>query len=194
MELVYPPYPAPLFPKPTFDSPSESVSGEEMLPVVEENGLVTGQMTRRYAHSGAKVMHPVVHLHIINRDCELYLQKRSMKKDLLPGYWDTAVGGHVSYGECLPEALLRESSEELGLCEYNPFFLRSYVFESDVEKELVNVFACVGCFDIRPDGDEVEEGRWWKFSEIDGAMGRGILTPNFEGEFAMIRHSLEALL
>lgn len=195
MELIYPSYPALLLPKPTAEHPSEDIApGEEILPVVETNGLVTARMTRTYAHSGSMVMHPVVHLHIINRDCRLYLQRRSMTKKLLPGYWDTAVGGHVSYGEYLLEALQRESTEELGLSEYNPVFLTSYPFTSPVEKELVNVFACVGNFDIHPDGDEVSEGRWWTFGELDEAMGKDILTPNFEGEFAKIRHSLEALL
>ena len=71
------------------------------------------------------LLHPVVHLHILNRYDQLYLQKRSMKKDLLPGYWDTAVGGHISYGEYVQEALFRESSEELGFTEYNPIWLGS---------------------------------------------------------------------
>lgn len=195
MELTYPPYTAQLLPKPTSDNPYVMPApGEEILPVVEANGLVTARMTRSYAHGGSMLMHPVVHLHIINRSCELYLQKRAMSKDLLPGYWDTAVGGHVSYGEGLLEALLRESSEELGLCEYNPVYLDSYVFTSGTEKELVNVFACIGSFRLVPDPDEVDEGRWWTFREIDDATGRNILTPNFEGEFARIRRSLEALL
>ena len=75
------------------------VSAEEMFPVVEESGLVIGQMRRSYAHSGAMLLHPVVHLHIINRFGEIYLQRRSKDKDLLPLYWDPAVGGHISYGE-----------------------------------------------------------------------------------------------
>jgi isopentenyldiphosphate isomerase len=31
----------------------------------------------------------------------LYLQKRSETKDIQPGKWDTAVGGHVDYGETI---------------------------------------------------------------------------------------------
>lgn len=170
------------------------VGDEEMLPVVEANGMVIGRMTRSYAHSGNKLLHPVVHLHIITREGKLLLQKRSMSKDLLPGYWDTAVGGHIGYGEYIREALFRESSEELGLTDYNPIYLRSYVFESEVEKELVNVFACVGSFKIRPDADEVEEVRYWSMDEIESSLGKGVLTPNFEQEFTQIRSALEALL
>ena len=82
---------------------------------MEPSGLVYGRATRDWCHSGSKVLHPVVHLHIVDRFGNIYLQKRAMTKDLLPGYWDTAVGGHVTYGEQAVEALYREAAEELGL-------------------------------------------------------------------------------
>ena len=86
-----------------------------MFPIVEPNGIVTGRAERAYCHSGAKPLHPVVHIQILNRSGQLYLQKRSMLKDIQPGKWDTAVGGHVSYGESIMEAVFREAFEELGI-------------------------------------------------------------------------------
>ena len=85
---------------------------EEWLPIVDEKGEVTGQAPRSICHSGSKLLHPVVHLHITNDRHELFLQKRSMKKDLLPGMWDTAVGGHIGVNEKVEDALKREASEE----------------------------------------------------------------------------------
>jgi len=194
-ELIYPPFPAPVMPLPTAEMPSDQISvSAEMVPIVEPSGEVVGQAARQYVHGGSKLLHPVVHLHILNRFGDLYLQKRSMSKDLLPGYWDTAVGGHVDYGESIAEALFREVSEELRIYDFNPIAVTSYVWESDREKELVNVFACIGDFKPDPDGDEVEEGRYWSFKEIEESLGKSVLTPNFEGEFARIRKDLEALL
>ena len=194
-DLIYPADPAPLLPLPSVDSPGDRpFPTGEMVPVVEENGLVVGQTTRQSAHSGTKLMHPVIHLHIINRDGCLYIQKRSMKKDLLPGCWDTAVGGHVDYGESLEEALYREAFEELGFRDFNPLFLKSYVWESAREKELVNVFATVGNFSLKPDNDEVAEGRYWNMSDIKSDLGKGLFTPNFEQEFKSIKDTLLALL
>lgn len=194
-ELIYPSGPAPVLPFPNFNSPGPVVSdGEEMLPIVEENGLVIGQASRKYCHGGSKVLHPVVHLHLINRFGELYVQKRSLSKDLYPGRWDTAVGGHVSYGELILEALLRETREELGLTEMNPVYLMSYVHESETEKELANVFAAVGNFSINPCNEEVSEGRWWSYPEIKDNFEKSIFTPNFEEEFGKISDTLLALL
>ncbi len=141
-----------------------------------------------------KPIHPVVHLHIVSRDGRIYLQQRSATKDLLPLRWDTAVGGHVAYGEYILEALYREASEELGFTDFNPVFITSYVFESEAERELVNVFATVGDFVLKPDGDEVIAGRYWSPEEIEAACGKGILTPNFESEYHKIKNSLQALL
>lgn len=186
MELIYPSSPAPVLPG--------SKGVREMLPIVEANGLVTFRASRAWCHSGAKPLHPVVHLHIINRFGQVYLQKRSATKALLPLRWDTAVGGHISYGELLREALFREAREELSLVDFNPLYIKSYVFESAVEKELVNVFAIVGAFNPVPDGSEVADGRFWDVEEIESAYGKDILTPNFEQEFAKLKTSLLALL
>lgn len=195
MHLIYPAKPAPVLPKLSYLHPSYEVScREEMLPVVEKNGLVIGQASRSYVHGGSFLLHPVVHLHIMNREGALYLQKRSHTKDLLPGYWDTAVGGHVNYGERIIEALFRESGEELRFHDYNPVFVKTYIYSNRNEKELVNVFACVGNFEPMPDMQEVEEGRYWSFQEIQEYFGKSVFTPNFEGEFVQIKKTLEALL
>ena len=194
IDLVYPYDLAPVIPAPTADSLPQTSQQVEYFPVVEPNGLVIGRSTREYCHGGAKPLHPVIHVHIIDRFSRIYLQKRSMKKDIQPGKWDTAVGGHVSYGENIVEAVYREAFEELRLIEFNPIHIETYHFESPVEKEMVNIFAAVGSYELTPDLDEVDEGRWWPVEEIDANIGKGIFTPNFESEFQMIRKQLLALL
>ncbi len=194
MELIYPYETAPLVPSPTAESPVQVASGTEFFPVVEPNGLVVGRAAREYCHSGAKPLHPVVHLHVIDRFSRIYLQKRPPTKKIQPGRWDTAVGGHVSYGEHLLEALFREAHEELRFSMFNPIHLLTYEFESEVEKELINVYATVGSFELNPDPEELDGGMWWDVSDIDANIGKGVFTPNFESEFAMIRRSLLALL
>ena len=194
IDLAYPYDLAPVLPAPTVDSLPQVSQVVEYFPIVESNGLVIGRSTREYCHGGSKPLHPVIHIHIIDRFCRIYLQKRAMNKDIQPGKWDTAVGGHVSYGESIVEAVYREAYEELRFHEFNPIHLETYEFESPVEREMVSVFAAVGTYDLRPDPEEVAEGRWWPVEDIDANMGKGVFTPNFESEFKMIRKSLLALL
>lgn len=195
LDLVYPSDPAPRYPRPSVDhpGPSSRIRGE-MLPLVEPSGIVYGQATREWCHGGSHALHPVVHLHIVDHEGQIYLQKRSRTKKRLPGYWDTAVGGHVTYGETLLEALYRESAEEIGLQAFNPVCLGSYEWDTVRDRELVIMYAMLGHPDLSPDGVEVADGRWWTPEELQKSMGKGLLTPNFEHEYTRIRPALMALI
>ena len=194
-ELLYPETPAQLYPRPSFDRPGQAANpGGEMLPLIREDGTVYGKAPRNWCHGGSQALHPVVHLHIIDRSGKLYLQKRAESKELFPGLWDTSVGGHVAYGESIREALLREADEELGYQKFNPIHLGQYVYEAEGDRELVVVFATVAHPALKPNQEEVSEGRWWTVSDIDGSLGKGAFTPNFEEEFAQLRDKLLSLL
>ena len=161
-------------------------SPETLLPEVDEQGNITGTMTRAEAHSGTKHLHPVVHLHVFNSKGDLYLQKRPDWKDIQPGKWDTAVGGHIDLGESVEQALHREVKEEIGITDYTPERLKHYVFESDKEKELVFVFRTVYDKPINPDKEELADGRFWSQQEIRDNIGKGIFTPNYENEYLKV--------
>ena len=81
-------------------------NSEEMFPVVDEDGNILSAATRGECHNGSKLLHPVVHLHVFNSRGELYLQKRPEWKDIQPGKWDTAVGGHIDLGSSLGNGIL----------------------------------------------------------------------------------------
>ena len=155
---------------------------DELLPLVDENGNITGAATRGECHNGSMMMHPVVHLHVFNSKGELYLQKRPEWKDIQPGKWDTAVGGHIDLGEHVEQALFREAGEELGIEGFTPEALPQYVFRSERECEMVYPYKTVYDKGIRP-SEETSGGRFWNMDEIRESIGKGILTPNFEQEF-----------
>ncbi len=158
---------------------------EEMFPVVDEEGNIVGAASRGECHNGSRLLHPVVHLHLFNSKGELYLQRRPLWKDIQPGKWDTAVGGHVDLGESVEMALRREVREELGVTDFTPETVTHYVFDSARERELVFVHRTVYDGLVTP-SEELDGGRFWSLDEIRENLGKGLFTPNFEGEIQRI--------
>lgn len=174
-----------------------------MFPIVDEEGNIISAATRGECHSGSKLLHPVVHLHVFNSKGELYLQKRPAWKDIQPNKWDTAVGGHIDLGENVEQALIRETQEELGITlkgiiENNPdgsplalegegmgVRVSQYVFESAREKELVFVHKTIYDGPITPSA-ETDGGRFWTKDEIKENLGKDVFTPNFESELKRV--------
>ena len=163
-----------------------SDNNQEMFPIVDEQGNITGAATRGECHSGSKLLHPVVHLHVFNAQGDIYLQKRPEWKDIQPGKWDTAVGGHIDLGESVEIALKREVREELGITDFEARFLGNYVWESPRERELVFSFLCTRYNHIHIDNDEVDEGRFWTLQELAEGMEKNKLTPNLVHEYRLL--------
>jgi len=158
----------------------------EYFPVVDKDGKIIGKASRAECHAGTFLLHAVVHLHVLNSKGELYLQKRSENKDVQPGKWDTAVGGHLNTDETIEEALLREVAEELGIKHFEPVFIHRYQFTSDIESELIHVFFAIYDGEIHPNPMEISEGRFWTKHEIETKLGKAVFTSNFESEYKLL--------
>ncbi len=163
------------------------LANEEWVPLVDKQGKITGQAPRSQVHNGSKLLHPVVHLHVLNRKKGILVQKRPLNKLIQPGKWDTAVGGHISVGETLEQALEKEAFEEIGLTGFSAKLQKVYMWESDVEAELVYLFTTFDFKNIGIQSDEVDELRFWTKKQVDKNIGLTIFTPNFEFEYKLLQ-------
>jgi len=167
-----------------------TAENEEWFDLVDEKGRVKGKAPRSAVHGNPQLLHPVVHLHVFNKNGQLYLQKRALSKDLYPGKWDTSVGGHISTGEEVLTALKRETEEELGFTPVNVQALYTYVLRNAYESELVYTFRTNANGPFRINTDEIMFGKFWRMADIENNLGKEIFTPNFEQEFALLKKTL----
>jgi len=161
------------------------LKNEEWLPLVNEKGEVIGKAPRSICHNNKTYLHPVVHLHVVNKKGELFLQKRPMNK-IQPGKWDTAVGGHVAFGETIETSLQREASEEIGLKDFKAKLVSTYIWESEIEREYV--FSFITNFEgpVIINKEELTDGKFWSHKEIQNNLNKGVFTPNFEVEYTKL--------
>jgi 16S rRNA (adenine1518-N6/adenine1519-N6)-dimethyltransferase len=94
--------------------PERRAGQQERFPVVDEVDRILRYAYRSQVH-GDNLRHRAVHILIFNDAGEVYLQKRSRRKDRHPLLWDSSAAGHVSAGEGYDEAAQRELEEELGI-------------------------------------------------------------------------------
>lgn len=113
---------------------------EELIDVLDENGIKTGEvLTRKEVHR-LGLWHRIIVVAIIDEKNQILMQQRSFKKDTNPGKWDISVAGHVSSGQTAIEAAMREIEEEVGLIlEKNQLkYILTYKKESTVKKDYLD--------------------------------------------------------
>jgi isopentenyldiphosphate isomerase len=140
---------------------NQAQNADEIFDVVNDHDEVIGQETRANVHRlGLK--HRAVHVLVFNRRGEVFLQKRSMKKDTSPGAWDSSASGHLDTGEDYDACAVRELHEEIGL-KTNSAPARLFKIDACPEtgQEFVWVYRleAEGPFTLHP--DEIESGGWF---------------------------------
>ena len=89
---------------------------DEVFDVVDDNDDPIGTASRAKVHA-ENLIHRAVHVFVLNRNGDLWLQKRSRLKDMNPCLWDSSVSGHLDAGEDYHQAAVRELGEEIGITQ-----------------------------------------------------------------------------
>lgn len=134
---------------------------EEIFDVVNERDEVIDQKPRREVHARG-LWHRAVHVLVFNARGEVFLQKRSMKKDIAAGKWDSSSSGHLDTGEAYDACAVREVREEIGLTlTQTPERLFKIDACPETGWEFCWIYRCAneGPFTLHP--EEIETGAWF---------------------------------
>jgi isopentenyldiphosphate isomerase len=143
---------------------------EEIFDVVNERDEVIDRKPRGEVHR-LGLLHRAVHVLVFNARGQIFLQKRSMRKDRQPGLWDSSASGHVDSGEDYDATAVREVGEEIGLrLPKAPVRLFKIDACAETDQEFVWVYRCEseGPFDLNR--EEIDQGGWFSPEEVSRWM------------------------
>ena len=139
--------------------------------VVDEEDHVIGKETREKCHN-TNLIHRSVYIFLKNSKKGIFIQKRSMMKDLYPGYYTGSASGHVSFGETYHQAALRELEEELGVRAQLRRIGKFKCF-GEIDNEISAVYLCHYDGDITINEDEISHGLFLNLKQIDEEIRHG---------------------
>lgn len=141
-----------------------------MLNVVNANDQIINTLPRSEIHASG-LCHRAVHILVFNQQGRLFLQKRSMKKDLNKGLWDSSAAGHVDAGEDYLSSAIRETKEELGvIVEDSLQSLFKLPPSPKLGMEFIQVYQCIHNGPFIFNTDEIDEGCWCSLEQISNRV------------------------
>ena len=155
---------------------------EELIDVLDENGIKTGEILPRSEIHKKGLWHRAIAVAIVNENNQILLQQRSYKKDKNAGMWDISVAGHISTGQDALSAASREINEEVSVnlgykvdikdFRYMFSYRKEQVFSEDyIERQFYDFFILrendLKIENIKVQESEVEQVKFVDISELN---------------------------
>ena len=140
-------------------------AAEEIVVIVDEHNQVVGAAPRREMRA-MQLLHRSTYVLVFNSRGELYVQKRTLTKDVFPGYFDVAAGGVVLAGETYRQGAERELAEEMGIRGVPLNQLFDFYFENEHTRLWGCAFSCTYDGAVVLQEEEVESGAFVSVSDI----------------------------
>ena len=161
---------------------------DEIVLIVDKDNNETGCVPRHEMRTRG-LPHRACYVLVFNSKGELFVQKRTMSKDIYPGYYDVAAGGVVLAGESYDASARRELEEELGI--RNAFLAPRFTFFHQGENNQVwgRVYTCIYDGPLTLQAAEVESGFFAAPGEVVALSGKEPFTP--DGLYVLQRYLRE---
>jgi isopentenyldiphosphate isomerase len=161
---------------------------DELIVIVDRNNNVTGTEHRSVMRTRG-LLHRATYILVFNSKGYLFVQKRTVTKDIYPGYYDVAIGGVVLAGESYEESADREIEEELGIGSISLKCLFDFYFEDAGNQVWGRAYTCVHDGAIVLQEEEIESGDFRRVDEILTSADHEPYTP--DGIYVLKRYLSE---
>ncbi len=161
-------------------------AGDEIVAIVDAQNMVVGAAPRREMRA-KRLTHRSTYILVFNSQRELYVQKRTLTKDVFPGYYDVAAGGVVLAGETYEQGAERELEEEMGIRGVPLTRLFDFYFENEHTRLWGCAFSCIYDGEVVLQEEEVENGAFVPVSDV---LRRALTEPFTPDGMSVLRRSL----
>lgn len=146
------------------------IDSQEFLFIVDKENQPLKPLKRSLAHK-KRLWHRTTGIWVINNKQQILCQKRSLKKDVKPGYWEAFFGGHLAPKQEYKSNAAIEASEELGVVINEDNLIPYKILKSDkpAHKEFQHVFALILNMDISKfhfEKEEIDQLKWNSINEV----------------------------
>jgi len=177
-------------------------SSDELLEVLDENGVSTGRgLSRKEIHNHG-LWHRGAIVAILNDRNEILMQRRSKTKDKFPGAWDISLAGHTPFGEDSISTVVSETMEEIGYVFPKKLTIQDFRFltcfrrhdkiaEDYIENQFYDLFVLnknIVTSNLILQESEVEEVRFFSIPELLLMRNRKELHPRTEWIDVLVKY------
>lgn len=140
-------------------------AANEIVAIVDARNTVIGAAPR-WRMRAHRLLHRSTYILVFHPEGALYVQKRTMTKDVFPGYYDPATGGVVLAGEEYEESAMRELEEEMGIRHVPLTRFSDFYFADERTQVWGAAFSCVYDGPLSLQAEEVESVSLMTMDEI----------------------------
>ena len=150
---------------------------DEMVLIVDRANKVTGSVPRHEMRTKG-LPHRASYILVFTSGGKLFVQKRTMDKDIYPGYYDVAAGGVVLANETYEESAKRELEEELGIKDTVLASHFTFFYEEGRNQVWGRVFSCTHDGELTLQAEEIETGFFAAPEAVLALSGKEPFTPD----------------
>ena len=137
----------------------------ELVQIVDAQNREVAVATRHEMRT-QRLLHRCTYVLVFNERGDLFVQTRTLIKDIYPGYFDLAAGGVIAAAESYDDGALRELYEELGIAGAPLTSHGVLYFEDALSRVYGAVYSCKwdGPMIFQP--EEVADGSFTTIEDI----------------------------
>jgi len=149
----------------------EILDAQQVVVLVDDQGIPTGTMDKLAAHSGVGALHSAFSVFLYDTAGRVLLQRRAAQKHHFRNKWSNTCCSHPLPGETVTAAASRRLLQEVGISA-SAEVVGSFTYRApDLDSGLIEVefdYVLIGEYEgaVAPNPEEVSEVEWVKYEEL----------------------------